>query len=41
VSDLQEAIKVAAQWPSATIGSIEVRPIEEELRMNGRYSPLT
>lgn len=39
-SDLQEAIKVAARWPSAAIGSIEVRPIEEELRIAGRYSDL-
>ena len=39
-SDLQEAIKVAAKWPSAAIGSIEVRPIEEELRIAGRYSDL-
>jgi hypothetical protein len=36
-SDLQEAIQVAAQWPSARIGSIEVRPIEEELRLDRRY----
>ena len=34
---LQEAIDVAAHWPSARIGSIEVRPIEEELRMDRRY----
>ena len=37
-NDLQEAISVAAKWPSAAIGSIEVRPIEEELRVAGRYS---
>lgn len=36
-SDLREAIGVAAKWPSARIGSIEVRPIEEELRMDRRY----
>jgi hypothetical protein len=35
--DLQEAIEIAAKWPSARIGSIEVRPIEEALRMDGRY----
>ena len=34
---LQEAIDVAANWPSARIGSIEVRPIEEELRIESRY----
>ena len=35
--DLNEAIKVASKWPSARLGSIEVRPIEEELRQDGRY----
>ena len=38
--DLQDAIGVAAKWPSAAIGSIEVRPIEEGLRMGGRYREL-
>ena len=33
----QEAIDIAARWPSARIGSIEVRPIEEALRMDSRY----
>lgn len=36
----EEAIEIAAGWPSAAIGSIEVRPIEEELRMDGRYCRL-
>ena len=36
-SDLNEAIALAAQWPSARLGSIEVRPIEEELRVDRRY----
>jgi hypothetical protein len=36
-SNLREAIELAASWPSARIGSIEVRPIEEELRMDRRY----
>ena len=36
-NDFAEAIQVAAQWPSARIGSIEVRPIQEELRMDRRY----
>jgi hypothetical protein len=36
-NNLDEAIEVAANWPSARIGSIEVRPIEEELRMDRRY----
>ncbi len=35
--DLNEAIQVAAKWPSARLGSIEVRPIEESLREEGRY----
>jgi hypothetical protein len=35
--DLGEAIQLAAKWPSARLGSIEVRPIEEELGLNGRY----
>jgi hypothetical protein len=36
---LQEAIQVAARWPSARIGSIEVRPIVDALRAEGRYLP--
>lgn len=35
--DLPEAVQIAAQWPSARIGGIEVRPIEEELKMDRRY----
>jgi hypothetical protein len=35
--DLDEAIRIAARWPSARLGSIEVRPIEEELRLDHRY----
>ncbi|HET7204773.1 MAG TPA: YciI family protein [Steroidobacteraceae bacterium] len=37
-ANLDEAIDVAAKWPSARIGSIEVRPIEETLRPEGRYT---
>jgi hypothetical protein len=37
-SDFAEAIQIAAKWPSARIGSIEVRPIEEELSLDRRYS---
>ncbi len=36
--DLNEAIQLASKWPSARIGSIEVRPIEEELRQDKRYA---
>jgi hypothetical protein len=35
--DMNEAIEVASRWPSARLGSIEVRPIEEELREDRRY----
>jgi hypothetical protein len=35
--DLNDAIQIASKWPSARFGSIEVRPIEEELRETGRY----
>lgn len=35
--DFDEAIQLAARWPSARLGTIEVRPIEEELRMEARY----
>jgi hypothetical protein len=35
--DLADAIQVAAKWPSARLGSIEVRPIEEALRVESRY----
>ena len=36
-ASFEEAIQVAAEWPSARIGTIEVRPIESELRMDRRY----
>jgi hypothetical protein len=35
--DLNEAIQVASKWPSARLGNIEVRPVEEELRHDKRY----
>jgi hypothetical protein len=38
--DLSEATRIAAGWPSARIGTIEVRPIEQELREEGRYAPV-
>ena len=38
--DFNEAIQIAARWPSARFGSIEVRPIVEEgLRADSRYGP--
>ena len=35
--DFDEAIRIASGWPSARIGSIEVRPIEEGLPEDRRY----
>lgn len=35
--DLDEAIRLASGWPSARLGSIEVRPVEETLREERRY----
>ena len=32
-----EAVRLAARWPSARLGSIEVRPIEETLPEDRRY----
>lgn len=37
---MDEAIEIAAGWPSAQLGTIEVRPIEPELRPEGRYATL-
>ena len=36
-ASLQEAIEVAAKWPSARLGTIEVRPVEEGRRLDRRY----
>ncbi|MEX0977063.1 MAG: YciI family protein [Woeseia sp.] len=35
--DMNAAIQIAAKWPSARLGSIEVRPVEDELRTDKRY----
>jgi hypothetical protein len=35
--DRDEAIELASRWPSARLGSIEVRPVEEVLREERRY----
>lgn len=35
--DLNEAIQVAAKWPGARYGEIEVRPVDEGLSLEGRY----
>jgi hypothetical protein len=37
VADREEALRLAAGWPSARIGSIEVRPVDEELSVDRRY----
>lgn len=36
--DINEATQVAAKWPSARLGSIEVRPIEDGLKEDKRYA---
>jgi hypothetical protein len=38
VSSRDEALKIAATWPSARIGSIEVRPLEDGLSPDRRYA---
>ncbi|MDN5869580.1 MAG: YciI family protein [Nitrococcus sp.] len=35
--DFNQAIRVASKWPSARLGTIEVRPIEPALRLERRY----
>jgi hypothetical protein len=35
--DFDEALRIAARWPSARLGTIELRPIEEGLRLEKRY----
>jgi len=35
--DFDEAVALAARWPSARFGTIEVRPIEDGLRLDMRY----
>jgi hypothetical protein len=35
--DRDEALRLAARWPSARLGAIEVRPIEEGLPADKRY----
>ncbi len=37
VADRKEAERIAAGWPSARIGMIEVRPVDEALREDRRY----
>ncbi len=35
--DRKEAVGLASKWPSARLGTIEVRPIQDELPMDKRY----
>ncbi|MDX2170176.1 MAG: YciI family protein [Deltaproteobacteria bacterium] len=37
--DIDEAVRIAAAWPSARFGSIEVRPTLAALRSGSRYGP--
>lgn len=36
--DFDAALQIAAQWPSARLGTIEVRPLEEGLKLARRYA---
>ncbi|MFN7917040.1 MAG: YciI family protein [Vicinamibacterales bacterium] len=36
-SSMEEARRIAEGWPSARLGSIEVRPLEDGLRLDSRY----
>jgi hypothetical protein len=38
VADREEALRIAAGWPSARLGSIEVRPLEDGLSEERRYT---
>jgi hypothetical protein len=35
--DFEEAVGIASKWPSARLGTIEVRPVEDELSLERRY----
>jgi len=37
VADRDEAIRIASEWPSSRLGTIEVRPVEDELSLERRY----
>lgn len=38
VSDADEAVRLASEWPSARLGSIEVRPLDDGLSREKRYT---
>lgn len=35
--DFDDAVSIAAKWPGARYGTIEIRPIEDALRIESRY----
>jgi hypothetical protein len=37
VDSREEAVRIASRWPSARFGSIEVRPVDEDLNPDRRY----
>lgn len=37
--NFEEALEIAAKWPSARIGTIEVRPLDDGLNTDRRYGP--
>jgi hypothetical protein len=37
VDSHEEAVRIASRWPSARFGSIEVRPVDEDLNPDRRY----
>jgi hypothetical protein len=39
--DSTEAHVIASRWPSARLGSVEVRPVDPELREEGRYEAVS
>ncbi|MGE3956138.1 MAG: YciI family protein [Vicinamibacterales bacterium] len=36
-ASFEEAVRIAEGWPSARLGTIEVRPIDDELKTDRRY----
>jgi hypothetical protein len=36
-TDFDEAVRIASKWPSARLGTIEVRPVEDGLDPDRRY----
>ena len=36
-ADVDEAVRIASAWPSARLGTIEVRPVEDALPLDARY----